>query len=78
MTKPAFIEIDGKLVRWRDLLAQRREQLRGCATSAQPCLFELKEDCRPASERTAAGRFREPSLFTRLGWAITYLTHMER
>src|SRR5271166_466183 len=29
----------------------------------QPALFELKEDCRPVSERTAAGRYREPSLF---------------
>jgi hypothetical protein len=26
-------------------------------------LFELKEDCRPAAERTAAGRFVEPTLF---------------
>jgi hypothetical protein len=30
----------------------------------QPVLFELKEDCRPVSERTAAGRYREPSLFS--------------
>src|SRR5271167_829548 len=29
----------------------------------QPALFEFKEDCRPVSERTAAGRYREPSLF---------------
>jgi hypothetical protein len=29
----------------------------------QPALFELREDHRPASERTAAGQFREPSLF---------------
>jgi hypothetical protein len=29
----------------------------------QPALFELKEDCRSVSECTAAGRYREPSLF---------------
>jgi hypothetical protein len=64
MTRPAFIEIDGKPVRWRDLVARRREQLRACATAAQPTLFELKEDCRPESERTAAGRYSEPNLFS--------------
>jgi len=30
----------------------------------QPPLFELREDCRPAAARTAAGRYLEPSLFT--------------
>jgi hypothetical protein len=63
MTRPAFIEIDGKLVRWRDLVGRRREQLRACAAAAQPPLFELKDDCRPPSERTAAGRYQEPTLF---------------
>jgi hypothetical protein len=38
MTRPAFIEIDGKLVRWRDLVARQREQLRAYATAAsRPC-----------------------------------------
>jgi hypothetical protein len=27
-------------------------------------LFELKEDCRPETDRNAAGRYLEPSLFT--------------
>jgi hypothetical protein len=26
-------------------------------------LFELKDDCRPATERTAAGRYAEPTFF---------------
>jgi hypothetical protein len=64
MSRPAFIEIHGKPVRWRDLVAQRREQLRARAGAAQLTLFELKRDCRPESEQTAAGRYREPSLFS--------------
>jgi hypothetical protein len=62
MTRPIFIEIDGKLVRWLDLVTQRREQLRAHAAGAQPTMFELKRVCRSASERTA-GRYREPTLF---------------
>ena len=30
----------------------------------QPALFELKDDRRSVAERTAAGRYREPSLFS--------------
>jgi hypothetical protein len=26
-------------------------------------LFELKDDCRPVAERTAAGRYAEPTFF---------------
>jgi hypothetical protein len=55
---------DGKRFVWRDLLQRRREQLAAVAKIEQPVLFELKEDCRPVSERTAAGRYREPSLFS--------------
>jgi hypothetical protein len=29
-------------------------------------LFELRDDCRPQAERTAAGRFREPTFFALL------------
>jgi hypothetical protein len=65
MSRPAFVEIDGKLYRWRDLLARRREQLGACAAAAQPALFELIEDCRPRSQHTAAGRYSEPMLFDR-------------
>jgi hypothetical protein len=57
-----FIEIDGKRYAWRDILALRREQAKR-ERLPQPALFELKADTRPPSQRTAAGRYTEPSLF---------------
>jgi hypothetical protein len=62
MALPRFIDIDGRRYLWRDLVALRRAQ----ATPAeqQPTLFTLREDHRPAGERNAAERYREPSLFT--------------
>jgi hypothetical protein len=66
MALPKFIEIDGKRIAWRDVLQRRREQIDACAEPQQPALFELREDHRPASDRTAAGRYLEPSLFTLL------------
>jgi hypothetical protein len=64
MTMPAmrFIEIDGKRYAWRDILEKRREQLKR-SRSPQPVLFELRVDARPPAERTAAGRYSEPTLF---------------
>ena len=59
---PAFIVIDGKRYAWKDVLRLRREQ-RKAARKPQLTLFELKEDSRPASQRTAEGRFIEPLLF---------------
>jgi len=64
MARLNFIEIDGKRYLWRDLLQLRREQKEAHARAQQPVLFELKEDCRPRIERTAAGRYSEPSLFS--------------
>lgn len=64
MSLPRFIEIDGRCHAWRDLVARRRTQ--AGPPPAQPTLFELREDHRPAGERNAAERYREPSLFTRL------------
>ena len=64
MSAPKFIDIDGKPFLWRELLQRRREQVAAAARVEQPALFELKEDSRPPSERTAAGRYREPSLFS--------------
>jgi hypothetical protein len=66
MPAPRFIEIDGKRHLWRDIVKLRQEQRRAHAKAEQPPLFELREDCRPATERTAAGRYREPSLFSRI------------
>jgi hypothetical protein len=57
-----YVEIDGKRYPWRDILALRRQQL-ARERQPQPTLFELKDDARPASQRTAAGRYAEPSLF---------------
>jgi hypothetical protein len=57
-----YIEIDGKKYLWRDLLKLRSEQ-RKAARRAQAVLFELKDDQRPKSQRTASSRFEEPSLF---------------
>jgi len=49
---------------WRDLVALRRAQ--ATPRAAQPVLFPLREDSRPAGERSAAERYQTPSLFTRL------------
>lgn len=64
MSAPRFIEIDGKRHLWRDLVRLRQEQRRAAAKAQQPPLFELRDDSRPATDRTAAGRYREPSLFS--------------
>ena len=56
-----YLIIDGKRYAWRDILALYRAQRQPALP--QPTLFELKEDARPASERTAAGRYAEPTLF---------------
>jgi hypothetical protein len=62
MSLPRFIEIDGRRYFWSDLVALRRTQAKPPAQ--QPTLFALVEDSRPAGERTAAERYREPSLFS--------------
>jgi hypothetical protein len=67
MSRLRFIDIDGKRYLWRDILELRREQRRAHAAAQQLALFDLKLDCRPASEQTAAGRYREPSLFDDAG-----------
>ena len=64
MAKLQFVEIDGKQYLWRDVLQLRRDQKRAHARTQQPALFELKYDHRPVAERTAAGRYREPCLFS--------------
>jgi hypothetical protein len=62
MVAPKFIDVDGRCFAWRDFLQRRREQLAATAKVEQPVLFELKEDRRPASQRSTAGRYREPDL----------------
>jgi len=63
MTAPRFIVIDGKRHLWRDILKLRQEQVQAAANAKQPALFPLIDDARPPAERTAAGRYSEPSLF---------------
>ena len=53
---PRFIDLDGKRYLWRDLVKLRQEQREAARRGEQAALFELREDCRPATERTAAGR----------------------
>ena len=64
MSRPDKIIIDGRAYRWRDIIELRRQQLEAwkAARPEQPALFALKEDCRPATQRTVAGRYFEPSL----------------
>lgn len=64
MRKPDTIMIDGRVYSWRAVLELRREQIEAwkAARPVQPALFDLKCDRRPECERTAAGRYREPSL----------------
>ena len=64
MPLPRFIDIDGHRYLWRDLVALRRTQ--ATPRAAQPVLFPLRDDSRPAGERSAAERYQTPSLFTRL------------
>ena len=64
MRAPPHIDIDGKRYLWCDIIKLRQEQRAAVRRGEQPALFELREDCRPAAERTAAGRYLEPSLFT--------------
>jgi hypothetical protein len=64
MSAPWFIDLEGRRYLWHDVLATRRAQLAAIRKAEQPALFELRDDRRPVAERTVAGRYREPSLFT--------------
>ena len=66
MARPDTIIVDGHAYSWQRLRELRRQQLEAWRMSQpeQPALFPLKADCRPPTERTAAGRYREPTLFT--------------
>jgi hypothetical protein len=68
VTRHDIIILEGRAYSWQQLCTLRRQQVeaRRAASGRQLALFELKEDCRPASERTASDRFREPSLLTLL------------
>jgi hypothetical protein len=65
MATPDTLMVDGHAVSWQHLCKLRRQQLAAwkAAQPEQPALFELKDDCRPLPERTAAGRYQQPTLF---------------
>jgi hypothetical protein len=64
MRKPDSILIEGRSYNWQRLCALRRAQLEAWRASQgqQIALFELKDDCRPKSERCAEGRYSEPTM----------------
>ena len=68
MATPDVIIVDGHALSWRRLCALRRQQIDAWRADAmrQSALFELRHDCRPRAERSATGRYREPSLLDRL------------
>jgi hypothetical protein len=65
VAKPDTLIVDGHAFSWQRLLELRRQQLEAWSAeqARQLALFELKDDCRPEAERTAAGRYREPTFF---------------
>lgn len=56
--------LDGRAYSWRQLCELRRQQLEAArkARGTQALLFELRHDQRPESQRSASGRYAEPSL----------------
>jgi hypothetical protein len=65
MSKPDILVIDGHAFSWQRLAELRRQQLEEwkSAQVRQLTLFELKDDSRPLPERTADGRYQQPTLF---------------
>ena len=53
MAKPDILIVDGHAFSWQRLCDLRRQQLE---------MWKLHTDYRPRAERTAAGRYRGPSL----------------
>ena len=58
-----YIEIEGRRYAWRDILKLRREQVKAARQPQQETLFPLHDDRRPVNQRTAAGRYENPTLF---------------
>ena len=63
MSGSKFILVNGQHLLWADLVKERRQQQAARARAKQPTLFELVDDSRPPAERTAAGRYQEPTFF---------------
>jgi len=63
MSEPVLAKAGRHAFSWRRLCELRRQQLEAWAKTEapQPALFELRTDCRPRAERTAADRYRHPA-----------------
>jgi hypothetical protein len=68
VAKPDTILIGGHAYSGQQICDLRRRQLEAWKASQarQLALFELKDDTRPVAERTAAGRYQEPTLLALL------------
>jgi hypothetical protein len=64
MTRPDTVILDGHAYSWQQICELRRRQLEAwrAAQPRQLALFELKKDTRPVADRTAAGRYEQPTL----------------
>jgi hypothetical protein len=63
MAKLDTILIGGHAYSWQEIceLRHRQREARKASQLRQLALFELKDDSHPEAERTAAGRYREPT-----------------
>ena len=57
------VTLDGRAYRMRDVLQTYKEQRAQERKAKQLALFEFRDDSRPATQRTAQGRYEEPTLF---------------
>ena len=64
MAKPDIIPIGDHAYCRQEICQLRRQQLEAwnAVQPRQLALFELKDDCRPTAEWTAARRYAEPTL----------------
>ena len=58
-----FVTLDGRKYRMKDIHEEYKRQRDAQRRHAQLTLFDLKQDCRPQSQRCADGRYSQPLLF---------------
>ena len=64
MSKPETLVVDGHGFNWQRICELRRQQLEAwrAERARQLTLFEMHEDRRPKAERTANGRYEQPTM----------------
>jgi hypothetical protein len=64
MSRPETLVVDGHGFNWQRLCELRRQQLEAWRASEarQLALFAMQEDWRPKAERTANGRYEQPTM----------------